>query len=299
MIHHGKCPLCSSEEITIRFTCTDNFISRETFPVAGCNSCGFIFTQDYPEEGEISKYYESTDYISHSDTSEGFVNKVYHLVRQYMLRRKRRLVQKFTGLQTGRILDVGSGTGHFASEMKNGGWHASGIEINEKARAYSISSFGLDTVSPIEINTLEKGSFDCITLWHVLEHFYDPLKYLHDLIPLLKPDGIFVIALPNSSSFDAHSYGPFWAAFDVPRHIWHFSPETFGIFAEKAGLKVGCSRVLPFDVFYISILSEKYSGSGIALLSGLVKATFFSLKTIFNRNRSSSVIYILRKKGIE
>ncbi len=195
----------------------------------------------------------------------------------------------------GNLLDVGSGTGHFASMMKKSGWTVKGIEINEKARAFSQSAFGLDIIAPDGIGQLEKGSFDCITLWHVLEHFHSPLKYISDIYNLLKPGGICLVALPNSSSSDARYYRQLWAAFDVPRHLWHFDPSTFKRFAGQTGLELTGMKILPFDVFYISSLSEKYKGSALPFLMGFAKAFWFSVITSFSRSRSSSVIYILRK----
>jgi len=164
MVHHDRCPLCSSELITIQFSCRDHFISKETFTIIRCSRCGFLFTQDYPGENEIYKYYESDDYISHSDTAEGIINKIYHLIRQVMLLRKRRIIKKLTGLKNGNLLDVGSGTGHFASVMKKSGWAVTGIEINEKARNFSASTFGLEIVAPDKISALKANSFDCVTM---------------------------------------------------------------------------------------------------------------------------------------
>ena len=146
-----------------------------------------------------------------------------------------------------------------------------------------------------DIPTLQSNSFDCVTMWHVLEHFHDPQKYIKDILTLLKPGGICTVALPNSSSFDALHYGKFWAAFDIPRHLWHFDPETFSHFAGKNGLIIECYFMLPFDVFYISALSEKYRGSPLPFLKGIAWGCWFAFLTIFNRKRSSSVIYILRK----
>jgi 2-polyprenyl-3-methyl-5-hydroxy-6-metoxy-1,4-benzoquinol methylase len=295
MVHHEQCPLCSSEIISVHFTCTDHFISKEAFPVARCGSCGFLFTQDYPDENEIYRYYESAEYISHSDTSEGIVNKVYHLIRRVMLLKKRGIIEKTTGLNHGALLDIGSGTGHFASMMKKSGWLVTGIEINEKARTSSASNFDLQIIGPDQISGLNPASFDCITLWHVLEHFYDPNKYISDILTLLKPGGVCLVALPNSSSCDAKHYGNYWAAFDVPRHLWHFDPYSFSLFSRRSELKVERQLILPFDVFYISSLSEKYKGSRLPFIKGIAKSMWFSLLTVFNRNRSSSVIYILRK----
>jgi SAM-dependent methyltransferase len=297
MVHHKVCPVCSSENTVLHFSCTDFFISREAFELFTCQSCGFIFTQKYPDQSEIGKYYESVDYISHSDTSKGFSNKIYQQARKVMLRKKRGLVEKITGLKTGRLLDIGSGTGHFANFMKEGGWQVSGIEINEKARNFAVSEFGLEIISPEKISTLETGSFDCITLWHVLEHFHDPFKYMSDISSLMKPGGLCLIALPNSDSYDAGHYREFWAAFDVPRHLWHFNPDSFRIFTEKTGFVLQGIRNLPLDVFYISILSEKYKGTKPAFLIGVLKAIPFAFLSVFNIRKSSSIIYLLRKKG--
>lgn len=296
MIHHSVCPVCSSENIKLVFRVTDHFISKEEFPVFACQDCTFSFTQDYPEENAIGSYYESEKYISHSDTSASFSDKLYRFARNLMLRKKKKLVIDKTSLSSGRLLDVGSGTGYFANTMEKAGWQVKGIEISEKARNFSVSNFGLQVISPDQISTLESDSFDCITLWHVLEHFHDPFQYTSELLRLLKKDGICIIALPNSASFDAKHYGKYWAALDVPRHLWHFEPSAFTLFGEKTGLIIKEIRNLPLDVFYISILSEKYKGSGMPFLSGMIKGAWFSVKTLFNEGRNSSLVYILRKK---
>ena len=295
MVHHNVCPLCSSEKIFLHFRCIDHLISKEEFAIFKCPACGFGFTQDYPDEAEIVRYYESDDYISHSDTSKGFSNKIYRLVRSAMLLKKRNIIKKVTGLHKGTLLDIGSGTGHFAGTMKKAGWQVKGIEINEKARDFSISRFGLEIIGPEQISTLEADSFDCITLWHVLEHFHDPFKYASDIHRLLKPGGLCLVALPNCSSFDAKHYGRFWAAYDVPRHLWHFNPTTFSLFAEKSGLILEKIRTLPLDVFYISLLSERYKGSGLSFITGIAKAKLFAFLSVFRKRKSSSVIYLLRK----
>jgi SAM-dependent methyltransferase len=297
MVHHERCPLCSSGMIAGHLQCTDHSVSKKIFPIVRCNSCGFLFTQDYPEINEIDKYYESPDYISHSDTSHGLINKIYHVIRHVMLRRKREIIRKLSGLQNGALLDVGSGTGHFASLMKESGWDVKGIEINDKARNFATETFGLEIIGPDRIASLQTDSFDCVTLWHVLEHFYDPHKYITDILNLLKPGGVCLVALPNSRSFDAQHYSKFWAAYDVPRHLWHFDPDTFSLFAGKSGLKIERRYILPFDVFYISVLSEKYKGSLLSFMKGIAKGAWFAFLTLFNRSRGSSVIYVIRKPG--
>lgn len=295
MVHHSVCPLCSSDKIDLHFSCTDHFISRKDFTIFKCSECDFLFTQDYPEEYEIASFYESDKYISHSDTKEGFSNKVYRIARSIMLKKKKIIIENFTGLKKGTILDIGSGTGYFCHTMKKAGWLVKGIEINEEARNFAQKQFGLEIDPPDKISVFEANNFDCITLWHVLEHFHDPFNYVSEIYRLLKPGAVCIIALPNSSSYDAEHYKRFWAAWDVPRHLWHFNPASFGLFSEKSGFSLESLKVLPLDVFYISQLSEKYKGSSLSLLKGFSKAIIFAFLSAFNKRRSSSIIYILRK----
>ena len=226
-------------------------------------------------------------------------NKIYRLARNVMLQKKKKLIKKLTGLQKGTVLDIGSGTGYFAGTMKKAGWNARGIEINAKARQFSIEHFGLDITTPENISDLETGGFDCITLWHVLEHFHHPFNYFSEIHRLLKPGGVCVIALPNCSSYDAEHYKEFWAAWDVPRHLWHFKLSTFRIFSEKNQFFLsGNARALPLDVFYISQLSEKYKGSSLPFLKGISVAIVFAFLSLFTKERSSSLIYVLRKSMV-
>jgi 2-polyprenyl-3-methyl-5-hydroxy-6-metoxy-1,4-benzoquinol methylase len=294
MIVHSICPLCSSGKISLYLKCTDHLLTSEEFDLCKCPECGFVFTRQYPDENEIGRYYESEDYISHDDMAKGFLNHLYLRARNLMLKRKKRIVEDSTGLEKGRILDIGCGTGYFAATMKKGGWDVTGIEPNGKARDFATRHFSLDVISPEQISELSSGSFDCITMWHVLEHFHDPFRYADDIKRLLKPDGICIAALPNSDSSDANYYGRFWAAYDVPRHLWHFNPETFRLFAEKSGFHITGTKSLPLDVFYISILSEKNKGSKIHFLSGITKGSLFAFRALFDKRKSSSLIYFLR-----
>lgn len=296
MILHSKCPLCSSENISLYLKCRDYLVSREEFELYRCLECRFIFTHEYPDEKEIGKYYDSENYISHDDRAKGVINRLYLGVRDIMLQRKLRIVEIATGLFRGNILDIGSGTGYFAGTMKEAGWVVTGIEPNDKAREFGVSRFGIKVISPDTISELPDKSFDCVTMWHVMEHFHDPERYSDEINRLLHPDGVCLAALPNSDSSDARYYGSQWAAYDLPRHLWHFNPFTFKLFWEKKGFEIFSTKRLPLDVFYISILSEKNKGSKLPLIKGLVTGGFFALQSVFNKNKCSSLIYFLRKK---
>ncbi len=295
MVHYYNCPLCFSENTGKYLPITDHFLSKETFDLFKCSDCNFIFTQDHPDEKDAGHYYESKDYLSHNNTANGFIDILYRLSRNAMLNRKWRTIRQFTGLDKGNLLDIGAGSGHFASFMKEKGWIVKGIEINDNVREASASRFGLDVISPGQITTLPAGHFDCITLWHVLEHLQDPFKYASEIKRLLRPGGSCIVALPNCKSYDAQYYKDFWAAYDVPRHLWHFTPQTFRKFTEKTGLILKEIKALPLDVFYISSLSEKYKVSKLHFISGMIKGLWFAALSLFRKEGSSSLIYLLKK----
>lgn len=297
MVHYKICPLCSSEKISLYLETNDFFLTSEPFSLFRCSDCGFVFTQDHPDEKDIGRYYKSVEYLSHNDSVKGFSGRLYRASRKIMLITKRKLITRATGIKKGNLLDIGSGTGHFIREMKEAGWQVSGIEIDEKVRLHSESSFNLKVHSPDEIQSLPSGSYDCITMWHVLEHFQYPFKYALEIKRLLKPDGICLVALPNRFSFDAEHYRKFWAAYDVPRHLWHFSPFTFRLFAEKTGFRIIHTGSLPLDVFYISMLSEKYCGAKLHLIAGLITGKWFWFLSSFNIEKRSSLYYILKAES--
>lgn len=288
----SNCPVCGEDEFIPFMTCTDYFVSGEQFEIAECAECGFKFTANAEEEQYAGKYYQSEEYISHSNTASGLVNRIYHRVRRYMLGRKRRLVAKASGLRPGRILDVGTGTGFFLQEMKKHGWQVTGTEQNAKARTFASHEFGLNVLPSADLFDLESGTYDAITLWHVLEHLHRLKDYMETFIRLLKPGGRLVIAVPNPASFDAMHYKAFWAAWDVPRHLWHFSPGQMKRFGERYGFRLVSMHPMPFDAFYVSILSEKYKKSKAALIRGIWHGKISWLKSLLNKERCSSVIYV-------
>jgi len=211
-----------------------------------------------------------------------------------MLERKWRIIQKHSqGKSVGSLLDVGAGTGYFLNHIQSKGWIVKGIEISDKARAFCRAHFGIEALPTPELFQLS-DRYDVISLWHVLEHLYDFHKYVAQFKALLKDDGVLIIAVPNHSSYDAQKYGSDWAAYDVPRHLWHFTPSDFETITQKHGLKLMAKYAMPLDAFYVSMLSEQYRG-GSAMLGGGISGLLSNLKSIGNADRSSSVIYVLGK----
>lgn len=278
-------------------TCTDFYASGEQFQLCSCRECGFMFTQGAPVEAEIGRYYETLDYISHSDTKKGAMNAIYHRVRQYMLNSKARLVMRVSHcLFGGRLLDVGTGTGYFANAMDGRGWMVEAIEKNPQARAFAKEHFGLEVKPEPALAEFASGSFDVVTLWHVMEHLEHLNETWERLKELLTAKGVLVVAVPNCSSYDAQKYGSRWAAYDVPRHLWHFTPATIGRLAAKHGFVLAESHPMPFDAFYVSMLTEKQMGHSFSFLRGMWVGTAAWLSAQGNKERSSSMIYVFRKR---
>jgi len=296
MTETGSCLVCRSTDFEVILSAKDHLVSGENFVLSKCRGCGFTYTADPPEEKDIAKFYLSEDYISHSDKKQSLTDRAYHLARNYMLRKKYNLVCKMSGRETGTLVDIGSGTGYFAGYMKKNGWNVTGVELSDQARQYSISRFSLTAVSPHEVASINDGTADCITLWHVLEHLYDPVMWLKEIKRILKDDGKCIIALPNIKSADAEWFGNEWAGFDVPRHLWHFSSETLPSFINRHGFI--CVKVIPMplDIYYISTLSYKNRRCKLPLMRGMITGLFLTVRSLFKKERASSLIYVISKQ---
>ena len=272
-------------------TVKDYSVSKETFDLYHDETLDMLITSPQPSFENLGKYYESEDYISHTDNKRSLFEKLYHFIKSIALKNKLNLINS---LQTnkGKILDVGAGTGEFLSVAKNDGWQTIGVEPSDKAKAIAKSK-GVSFVE--QTSELENHSFDVISMWHVLEHVPDLEKQIKELKRLLKPTGTLIIAVPNFKSFDAKHYGKFWAAYDVPIHFWHFSKTAIQLLFEKEEMKL--EKVLPmkFDSFYVSLLSEKYKSGKM----NFVKAFFTGLQSNLKAKKNfeySSHIYILKNK---
>lgn len=293
------CPQCSGTHLKHVMTCTDYYASGELFELFSCEDCNFTFTQGFPTGAAMDKYYESSEYISHSDTKKGFMNNVYHRVRKYMLGRKARLVMKEARRSSGKLLDIGTGTGYFPSTMVNKGWEVEAVEKNAQARAFAKETFDLDVKPEEALGAFDTGTFDVITLWHVMEHLENLNETWDRLYELLTDKGILIIAVPNRASYDAERYGANWAAYDVPRHLWHFTPGTIQQFGSKHGFIMAERYPMPFDAFYVSMLSEKNMKRPFPFLKGMYTGLLAWFSALARKERSSSMIYVFRKKRNE
>ncbi|MEP7197478.1 MAG: class I SAM-dependent methyltransferase [Saprospiraceae bacterium] len=295
-ITYQHCPLCQSNEIELVFEVKDHKISQETFSLSDCKSCGFRFTADPPNENEIGKYYDSPRYISHSNNNQGPINRVYHYIRSLMLRCKLNLIRKISTQRN--VLDIGCGIGFFLNTMKENGFKTLGIEINENARNFAKSNFQLDVIPPSFLTENKiADKFDVATMWHVLEHIYEPKAYLNAVSNVLNDNAHLIIAVPNYRSMDAQKYLSFWAGYDVPRHLWHFDPKSINTLLSACGFELKSIKRLPFDSFYVSMLSETYLQHRFSFIRGMFYGGLSWIKSLINKNKTSSLIYIFQKKS--
>lgn len=290
------CPVCGSEKFETIFTAKDYLVSNQEFDILHCSNCTLRITFPKPNIDEISKYYNSEEYISHKEEGRSLINKIYKIVQKISLVKKRRLVEKYFGGEKGSLLDIGCGTGDFINVMQKADWQVSGVEPDNNARriAQELSSA---QIFSIEQHLNDTSKYDVITMWHTLEHIHDIHKQISKIDEMLDEDGMLYIAVPNYTSFDAEYYKQNWAAYDVPRHLNHFSPQAMQILFEKYEYSIISYKQLPFDPFYIALLSEL----SVINSKNIIRAFWIGfrsyIKGLFNSKQGSSVLYILKRKG--
>lgn len=271
----------------------DHSVSGEEFDLIQNSEYGFLETKPQPSKEKLPEYYESEDYISHTDSKRNLFEKVYHLVRSISLKKKLNLINSFYSEEK-NLLDLGCGTGDFLETALKNGWHVSGIEPNEQARKIANKKANYSVFETAQLLRFEENCFDLITLWHVLEHLPNLEEQIAILKKLLKPKGTLIIAVPNYNSYDAKYYKEFWAAYDVPRHLWHFNKDSISNLVSKFNFKVVKTKPMWFDAFYVCMLSEKYRFGKMNVLKGFWIGLISNLKALTSKE-ASSLIYIIKK----
>ena len=275
--------------------CKDYTVSNELFTLLLDTESDLLITSPQPNLEDLPKYYKSEAYISHTDSKKGIFDKIYQFVKSYTIKKKVKLINTTTDSKEKSLLDIGCGTGDFLVVCKKQNWNITGIEPDNDAQKLAQKKL---STTPLfsDINDLDSDSkFDVITMWHVLEHVPNLEEYILLLKQHLKKDGTLIIAVPNYKSYDAAHYGKFWAAYDVPRHLWHFSQKTIHLLFSTIDMEVKKTLPMKFDSFYVSLLSEKYQSGK----SKPVTAFFVGLKSNCKARSTkeySSLIYLLKKK---
>jgi 2-polyprenyl-3-methyl-5-hydroxy-6-metoxy-1,4-benzoquinol methylase len=294
MKYNDICKICNVQLLNSYLNVQDHTVSRETFSLVKCNSCGFLATQ-FDTDKDLGYFYDSPHYISHTNSSSGVFDGLYQKVRSYTLGSKFRLLNSY--FKVNSIMDYGSGTGHFLSYCKSKSLDCYGIEPSDSARQIAITN-GLNVFKNIyEFNaSVSRETFDAITLWHVLEHVPDLNETVDFLISRMHKDSTLFIAVPNHTSLDAKHYKENWAAFDVPRHLYHFSPDSIRQLMLNHSLEMIGMKPMWFDAYYVAMLSEKYKNGKINYLKAIWQGFRSNLNALFNRGECSSQIYIFKKK---
>jgi SAM-dependent methyltransferase len=291
------CPVCGSPNLRDKLQVQDKSVSQETFTIQQCVACAFQFTNPRPDAASIGKYYESDAYVSHNSAAQGLVNRVYKVARYFTVRRKVALITRLNGGQPGQLLDYGCGTGHFLAGAKRAGWQVTGLEPNARARQDATARVGQPILEATALPGLAPGSYDIITLWHVLEHVHALHDTLAQLISKLRPGGKLLIAVPNAESLDAQHYRQNWAAYDVPRHLYHFAPAPMRQLLARHGLRLVQTLPLVLDAYYISMLSERQlsperAGGPLAVLKAGYKSNQYAAQ---HDGQYSSVLYVAER----
>ncbi len=293
-----NCPVCNHSNSQIALESQDYSLTQTFFSIVHCANCSLRFTSPVPSQDEIGQYYQFKEYISHTDVKEGWMNQMYHFVRTKTLAQKTKWVQSlFTG-HKGHLLDIGAGTGAFAHAMQQKAWKVTGLEPDAATRAKALEIHKLNLQSTEAIFELLENEYEVITMWHVLEHVHALKPYLHQCYKSLKYNGRLIIAVPNYTSFDAKYYQKYWAAYDLPRHLYHFSPKAMTRLLNEIGFDLVSIRPMWYDSFYVSLLSEKYKQSGkLGMLVAGVIGLLSNLFALKDASKGSSIIYEFKKKS--
>ncbi len=270
----------------------DNFLTKERFKIIK-NKSGFLETIPQPKKNDINKYYKSEKYLSHTDSKKSFFDKIYQVAKEINLREKKKIIKNY--VKKGMVLDYGCGVGDFLNYIKND-YEINGIEPNENAAKIASTKLDILISNNTNLSNINDGKYDLITLWHVFEHVHELDMLSKELFRILKKEGTLIIAVPNYKSYDAEYYAEYWAAYDVPRHLWHFNRESLIKWWDKYEMKNVDIKPMKLDSYYVSILSEKYRNKNIfSFIKGIIIGLLSNLKAR-KTNEYSSLIYIFKKK---
>ena len=288
----NKCPLCSNTSFKKHIDSRDYFLTNELFSISSCNHCSFLFTDPRPNSNEISDYYKSSEYISHTSKANNLTNRLYKFARYFTLSKKVKLANRISAGNT--ILDYGCGTGDFLFACQQKSWKIHGFEPDDDARNIATEKNKTKIYSSLE-ELNQVNEIDLITLWHVLEHIHDLKNTLDILQSKLAKHAKLLIAVPNYESYDAKYYKEYWAAYDLPRHLYHFSQTSMAQLLKEYGLKI--SEIIPMklDAFYVSLLSEKYKNGKSNYIKSFINGYKSNIYAKKNNNNYSSLIYIANK----
>lgn len=266
-----------------KITCIDHLVTGDSFVLEPHGGYDILQTTPQPKQNE--KYYDHPNYISHKTKGKSIFFIAYSQFRQWNHSYKIKIINKHTESK-GKLLDFGAGTGSFVEYANKHNWQAEGYEPNSKAHGPKIK---------YRSKWSNSKPYDVITAWHVVEHLPDPRAFFEKSLKSLNDNGKFFVALPNYKSWDAKKYGAMWAGYDVPRHLWHFSPKGFISMVRDCGLEIENTYPLRLDAYYVSLLSERNRQSKFPWLKALWSGWRSNYAAKQSKNYSS-LIYVLKKR---
>jgi ubiquinone/menaquinone biosynthesis C-methylase UbiE len=294
MILLDNCPICSGANLLKKLDCIDHSTSKEKFTIVSCETCDFTLTNPRPKDNSLDDYYKSDMYISHTNNTKGLFNWMYHSVRKYAIGTKLNLLRRTS--KNKNHLDIGCGTGEFLNACKNAGYNTKGIEPSELAREQAIKNFNLSVSKNTNLDQFKENQFDSISMWHVLEHVPSINKTIEELNRILSEKGKVIIAVPNHKSWDAKHYKEFWAGWDVPIHLWHFSKLSIEKLFNNHKFKLLEKKPMLFDSFYVSLLSEEFKTGKKNFINGFIIGLISNIVGISTKRGCSSIIYVFEKQ---
>ena len=294
MILLDSCPICLSSDLQKKFNCTDHSTSKEKFTIVSCETCDFKFTNPRPKDKSLGSYYKSDKYISHTNNKKGLFNWMYHTVRKYSITTKLNLLKKIS--KNKNHLDIGCGTGEFLNACKNSDFKTEGIEPSKLAREQAINNYNLSVTHNTELDQFKSSQFDTISMWHVLEHIPELNKTIREFNRILNKNGKVIIAVPNHNSWDAKYYKEYWAGWDTPIHLWHFSKLSIEKIFKIHDFKLIEKKPMLFDSYYVSLLSEEFKTGKKKYVKGFTIGLLSNIIGIISKRGCSSIIYVFEKK---
>ena len=291
-----KCPWCDSDNNHQFLKLKDYFLTQEDFEILECNDCKLLFTTPCPAPDKIGDYYKSDNYLSHNENNKGLFSYIYNKVKKINIRNKFKIIGDVKSAMGNvpKLLDIGCGVGDFLLFAKEKGWEINGVEPSVFARTMAEKKLNTKILSLNELKNIPDNSFDVVTMWHVLEHVDDLRTEMFHLQRIIKNDGKLILALPNYKSYDAEHYKDKWAAYDVPRHLNHFTKTSLNNIIKETRFQLIDIKPLRWDSYYISILSEHYLNNKRAFLNGVLNGCKSNIKAR-QTGEWSSLVYVLTK----